>query len=282
MKRVEMAEMTVEEVRRYLRRKQTIILPYGVVEQHGYHLPLDTDIRNATFLGRRLAERLGCLAAPTLTYCFSGGQLPGTINVRPATFATMIGEIVESLVMQGFRDVLVLPGHGGSESLALLKESLRIFKWTNDAARDAMILLVEAWRFSPTWMEAFHNRDYHAGEIETSLILHWSPEVVRARRALDARPIAEMLREDPDSYQDRSRLSSSEMEIVTTRQDARVKVGVMGYPERASAETGARVEKEFLDNAAKAIRTALAEAARNRKAGKRLPVDDTERLKILS
>ena len=46
MATVKMGAMTVQEVRTYLKTKRTIIFPYGVVEQHGYHLPLDTDIRN--------------------------------------------------------------------------------------------------------------------------------------------------------------------------------------------------------------------------------------------
>ena len=43
----QMTQMTVEEVRAYLKKNQTIILPYGLCEQHGYHLPLDTDINGA-------------------------------------------------------------------------------------------------------------------------------------------------------------------------------------------------------------------------------------------
>src|SRR3989339_1130272 len=95
MKTVKMGEMTVLDVRNYLKKNKTVILPYGVVEQHGYHLPLDTDIRNAEIMGAKLAEKLGCIVAPTLNYCFSGGMLEGTINVRPNTFANMICELEE-------------------------------------------------------------------------------------------------------------------------------------------------------------------------------------------
>jgi len=131
MQTVKMGEMTVGELQQYLKTNRTIILPYGVVEQHGHHLPLDTDIRNAEILGAKLAEKLGCIVAPTLNYCFSGGMLTGTVNVKPNTFSNMMGEIVESLTLQGFENILILPGHGGSESLLHLKESLRILKWLN-------------------------------------------------------------------------------------------------------------------------------------------------------
>jgi creatinine amidohydrolase/Fe(II)-dependent formamide hydrolase-like protein len=58
MKTVKMGEMTVLEVKEYLKTNKTIILPYGVVEQHGYHLPLDTDIRNAEIMGENWLHSL--------------------------------------------------------------------------------------------------------------------------------------------------------------------------------------------------------------------------------
>ena len=174
-----MRHMTVEEVQNYLKTNKTIIIPYALCEQHGYHLPLDVDIRNAEFASVRLAEKLGCITAPVLNYTFSGGMLPGTINVKPNTFSNLVGEIIESLTIQGFRNFIIIPGHGGSESMLHLKESLRILKWLNPALKDDMIMLVPIWDFSPTWLDLFRNQDYHAAEAETSLLLYWCPEVVR-------------------------------------------------------------------------------------------------------
>ncbi|MDD3119677.1 MAG: creatininase family protein, partial [Victivallales bacterium] len=174
-----MGEMTVSELNDYLKVNQTVILPYGVVEQHGYHLPLDTDIRNAEIMGLKVAEKLGCIVAPTLNYCFSGGMLAGTINVKPNTFSNLVGEIIESLALQGFRNIIIIPGHGGSESMFHLKESLRILKWLNPALHEVMILMMPLWDYSPTWTQGFQNNDYHAAEAETSLIKYWTPEVVR-------------------------------------------------------------------------------------------------------
>ena len=89
MKTHEMRHMTVEEVQNYLKTNKTIIIPYALCEQHGYHLPLDVDIRNAEFASVRLAEKLGCITAPVLNYTFSGGMLPGTINVSRIRFQTL-------------------------------------------------------------------------------------------------------------------------------------------------------------------------------------------------
>ena len=281
MKSFGLQDRTFQEVGEYLQKNQTIILPYALSEQHGAHLPLDVDIRNADFLAAKLAERLGCLTAPTLNYTFSGGMLPGTINVKPNTFSNLVGEIIESLHTQGFRNFIILPGHGGSESLLHLKESLRILKWLNPALQDTLILLTQIWDFSPSWNRLFDEHDYHAAWAETSLMLHWCPEVVRRDRVkLDEPQVAERLRDDPDSYQLRESFTDLKQEVIQTSQRADVKIGVMGFPEKATAEFGAKIEQEFLDNATPAIIEAIAKADQARKSGERIVHDNGDKLKI--
>lgn len=282
MKSLRMRDLTLAELSEYLKTNQTIIIPYALCEQHGHHLPLDVDIRNAEFCAEKLAAELGCLWAPPLNYTFSGGMLPGTINVKPNTFSNLVGEIIESLTLQGFRNFIILPGHGGSESLIHLKESLRILKWLNPALRETLIMLVQIWDFSPTWTELFTQRDYHAAEAETSLLLHWCPEVVRPNIVMDEPAVAERLRDDPDSYQLRESFTDFKQEIVQTSQKPDVKVGVMGYPERASAATGKKIEEEFLSNAVPALREAIAAAEAARRSGKRIVHEDKQKLKIRS
>ena len=276
-----MQDMTFPEVKEYLKTNKTIIIPYALSEQHGAHLPLDVDIRNCDFMSAKLAEKLGCIVAPTLNYTFSGGMLPGTINVKPNTFSNLVGEIIESLALQGFENFIILPGHGGSESLLHLKESLRILKWLNPALKDTLILLTQLWDFSPSWTELFAEHDYHAAWAETSLLLHWCPEVVRMdKMVLDEPAVAERLRDDPDSYQLRESFTEMKQEVVQTSQRADVKIGVMGFPEKANAAFGAQIEKEFLDNAVPAIKQALAAAAEARKTGKRIVQADNVKMKI--
>ena len=281
MKSYRMQDMTFPEVKEYLKTNKTIIIPYALSEQHGAHLPLDVDIRNCDFMSAQLAEKLGCITAPTLNYTFSGGMLPGTINVKPNTFSNLVGEIIESLALQGFENFIILPGHGGSESLLHLKESLRILKWLNPALKDTLILLTQLWDFSPSWTELFALQDYHAAWAETSLLLHWCPEVVRMdKMVLDEPEVAERLRDDPDSYQLRESFTEMKQEVVQTSQRADVKIGVMGFPEKANAAFGAQIEKEFLDNAVPAIKQALAAAAEARKTGKRIVQADNVKMKI--
>ena len=109
MKSYRMQDMTFPEVKEYLKTNKTIIIPYALSEQHGAHLPLDVDIRNCNFMAAKLAEKLDCITAPTLNYTFSGGMLPGTINVKPNTFSNLVGEIIESLALQGFENFIIVP-----------------------------------------------------------------------------------------------------------------------------------------------------------------------------
>ena len=281
MKSYRMQDMTFPEVKEYLKTNKTIIIPYALSEQHGAHLPLDVDIRNCNFMSAKLAEKLDCIIAPTLNYTFSGGMLPGTINVKPNTFSNLVGEIIESLALQGFENFIIVPGHGGSESLLHLKESLRILKWLNPSLKDSLILLTQLWDFSPSWTELFAEHDYHAAWAETSLLLHWCPEVVRMdKMVLDEPEVAERLRDDPGSYQLRESFTEMKQEVVQTSQRADVKIGVMGFPEKANAAFGAQIEKEFLDNAVPAIKQALAAAAEARKTGKRIVQPDNVKMKI--
>ena len=282
MKEHQMRHLTFGEVAEYLKTNQTIILPYALCEQHGLHLPLDVDLRNAEFCSAKLAEALDCLVAPVLSYTFSGGMLPGTINVKPNTFSNLVGEIIESLTLQGFRNFIIIPGHGGSESMLHLRESLRILKWLNPALADDFIALVPIWDFSPTWMNLFQTRDYHASDAETSLMLHWCPEVVRPKLVMDEPEVAERLRDDPDSYQKRTTFTDLKQEIMQTSQRPDVKVGVMGYPERATAATGAKIEAEFTANASAALKEAIAMADAARKNGTRIDHADNDKMKIFS
>ncbi len=277
-----MGEMTVKDIEEYLQHNQTIILPYGVVEQHGHHLPLDTDIRLGNALSLKFAEALDCIVAPSMNYCFSGGMLKGTINIKPNTFSNMMGEIIESLALQGFKNIIIVPGHCGSESLYHLKESLRILKWLNPALSDIFILFAVITNYSESVHKMFEERDYHAGMSETSQLLAISPEVVRKDIVMDKDEIAELLRNNPDSYQKRVAFTNSTDEIVQTSQSKAVKIGVMGYPEKATAELGEKIFAEFVFNAKNKIGKMLEEVEEKRKSGERVEFATPEELRILN
>lgn len=239
-----MLKMSVRELRDALKTTQTALIPLGVCEQHGYHLPLGADVHNAEQVCRRVAERFPAIVAPTMTYSFSGGMLPGTINVSPAVVSLLLTEAVLSLYTQGFRRICIVMGHGGSELNAIVRDSLRIFLWENPDREELQLALFPFWEFSPTLMGMVEARDYHAAAAETSLMLYWAPQEVRDEVVLDDPEVAEMLREDPDFYQEQRVKSDSPYEIPHTRQKEEVKVGVMGFPEQASREMGEKICEE--------------------------------------
>ena len=128
-----MENMTVKMIREYLTRSKSIIVPLGVIEQHGYHLPLKTDALIAAHLGRMIGERTGILTAPVIYQSFSGGGLDGTINISPAVMSLVVSDTLLSLAGQGFRNFYLFLCHGGSENDRALDNALKLLLRLNPA-----------------------------------------------------------------------------------------------------------------------------------------------------
>jgi len=240
-----MENMTVKMVREYLKRKQSIILPVGVIEQHGYHLPLKTDALIAAHIGRRIGERTGILVAPTIHQSFSGGGLPGTINVSPSVMSLVISDVLVSLVSQGFRNVYVLRCHGGSENARALDNAIKLLLRLNPAFENVMVALFplsELQGEDRMRTQALREGDWHAGWVETSLVMALEPDLVRMDELeLDPEPLLKMQIDHPDNYQHAEKIVDDPNVIPRMTQRPDIHVGVMGYPERASRELGERL-----------------------------------------
>lgn len=247
-----MEDMSVRDMKRAMEKTKTVIIPVGVVEQHGYHLPLSTDIHNAVQPTRLAGERLNAVVAPVLPYCFSGGELLGTVNVSPNTFGLMISEICSEFVRMGFQNVVVLLGHAGTDNKAALKNTLQMILRRNpDMAKKITLSLVEVWDLSPTWLEAFAmepEHDFHAGLIETSLMKYWKPELVGDEFVMDEEYTAGMMRTDQDWFEKREKALDHPFIVEKVGQKEEIKVGVMGFPERATRELGEKICREIVDN----------------------------------
>lgn len=240
-----MFNMTVKDVAEGLKETQTVIIPVGVVEQHGYHLPLSVDIHNSTQIAERTSEATGCFVTPTVHYNFSGGTLPGTINISPQVFSLVLMDICQSLVLQGFKNIIILLGHGGSESGGAARDAAEQFQRLRPEMKDVTVCLVPFWEISPTYMKSFDEKDYHAGLYETSMMLYWKPELVKMDQAeLDDPEILNMMRNDPDAYQKKTKRVDSRFVIPHITQDPRIKVGVMGDFAGANPELGRKIAQE--------------------------------------
>ena len=249
-----MYEMTVEEVREGLSEMKTIIVPVGVVEQHGYHLPLSVDIHNAEQIALKASEITGCFVAPCIHYSFSGGTLPGTINLSPATVTQVHMDIYRSLVKQGFKNIVVVLGHGGTENTQAIKDAALMFQRLGIEQQDVCISVLGFWELSPTYMKAFDEHDYHAGKYETSLMLYWKPEMVRMDRVrMDAPDFVQRMRTDQDAYLSITKAIDSPYVVPHMAQSEEMNVGVMGDINGANAELGAMIARESSEGLAELV-----------------------------
>lgn len=246
-----MEKMSVRDMENALKKTSTVIIPVGVVEQHGYHLPLSTDILNAVEPPRLAGDRLNAVVAPPVNYCFSGGTLLGTVNVSPNTFGLLISEICSEFVRMGFKNIIVFLGHAGTDNKAALKNTLQmLLRRDEELAKKITLSLVECWNLSPTWLDGFAmepEHDFHAGLIETSLMKYWKPELVQDEICMDDEYTSKMMRTDQDWFEKREKAIDSIHIVEKVGQRDEIKVGVMGFPERATRELGEKVCNEIID-----------------------------------
>lgn len=246
-----MFDMTVKEVREGLKEMKTVIVPIGITEQHGYHLPLSVDIHIAAEIAVGASKLSGCFVAPPLNYAFSGGTLPGTINLSPQAYSLVLMDICRSLVVQGFKNIILLLGHGGSENTRATIDAAENFQRLDPTMEGNTVSVIYFGELSPKYMKCFTEGDFHAGKYETSLMMHWKPEMVRMDEAkLDAPEIAHRLRTDPDSYASKCKVVDSKFVVAKLVQAPEIEVGVLGDYHGASAEFGREIAEEAVSNLA--------------------------------
>lgn len=248
--------MTVREMEEALSKTKTVILPLGVIEQHGYHLPLNTDVYNCYEIAKRVAPIAGCVVAPPIPYSFSGGELLGTTDISPQTLSLVLMDIIKSLANQGFVNIIVLLGHGGSENQTAALDAADMFYRRNKRYRDIRIATVTFTDLTPSVQQAFAEKDFHAGYLETSLMLYWRPELVRPRElwVTDSEELMAVFRIDQDAYQVRRKLVDDQYVVPIVTQNEAIRVGVMGDPSKASAEYGEKVATEAVERLVALIR----------------------------
>ena len=224
-------ELTREEAKA-LAPDAVALFPVGATEQHGPHLPVGTDSLAVEHVAREAAiaaGRVPVVVAPTLPFGSSHHHLPfgGTMSLTTETYYRAVFDLVESLIVSGFRRVLILNGHGGNhELIQLVARDLALKHPVALAAASSWLLAREALLA----VEAHQLSRFpgHAGAFETSLVLALRPELVR-----EPRP-----HRDGDFASDPRRLDTP---YRTERHDAWQRIdGFTDSPDRATAEHGRR------------------------------------------
>ncbi|MDO8615849.1 MAG: creatininase family protein [Dehalococcoidia bacterium] len=187
MTALRLEELTWPQVRAEIDAgRQTVVVPFGAVEQHGPHLPLGTDALFGDEIGWALAERLDAFLAPTVRAGCSSHHLAfaGTISLREETFRQVAADIVASLAQHGFKRIVLLPTHGGNfrplgEAVAQMPplDGVQVITFPDVSVLLGAILPV-ASSLGITPQEG----GVHAGEWETSMVLALRPELVHMDR----------------------------------------------------------------------------------------------------
>ena len=239
-----LAELPFPEVERLARSGHALtILPVGVVEEHGAHLPLGLD----SFAAEAYAEAAGpyledagygVIVAPTISYGVARAAIdfPGTLSLEPETLKSLVLDIGRSLSKHGLNRLVILNGHRDRGHMQAL-----------DEARTALVeektgrVLCVGFVSDPAVTAACYregvpelsrsirpDREGHGGEWETSLALHCFPELVKKEILTGLNPNFDY---DADAFR-------NETKDYGTLSDGR---GYFGSPQSGSAETGEKI-----------------------------------------
>jgi len=234
-----LGELTWPQAKRRFKEVDVALLPVGAIEQHGPHLPLDTDAFDAEYLARRVAE--SCtnpkpILLPLIPYgvSYHHEDFTGTISITNETLARLTYEVGMSAARNGITKLIIINGHGGNA--ATLHFAAQMIN------RDAHVFTcVDSGETSDTDIEALAEtpNDVHAGEIETSTAMAVRPALVRFEKACKSVPRFSI------RYLD----FSSKRSVDWYARTAKLSVsGVMGDPTKATREKGEKMWEVMIRN----------------------------------
>lgn len=239
-------EMTWPEVAAAAAAQLPVVLAVGSTEQHGPHLPLNTDCLLPMAVALQVAERVRLVVAPPVRFgarsrALSGGGegFPGTISLRATTLIATITEVVSGLARSGFRRICVQNWH--YENAGYLWEAADL---ASRECPNVRILLLEnpMPEFTPAELGELFPNGFpgwdveHASVMETSMMLVLHPKLVRKERIID----------DEAGRHPR-------WDVIPAPEDFIPKSGVLWHPSEATVDKGRR----FIAAAARRLEEAL-------------------------
>ena len=257
MKVKDASELYDPEFRKLIKsKKPTVIIPVGSLEQHGAHLPITTDSDIVTEVASRLAKKCGFIVFPTINYGVSFEHEPlFSISISKAILKAHLKKIVESLMNNGIRSVIILNGHHGNRKTIdnfadewwdndLMQQTAK--KEWKDAGLDPKtignkpLVKCECYHY---WDSKFLNHEFdHAGFVETSIMLAISDKVKmkKAKKGLITKGMSEK------EIQRIKKLSTESGGFPKV-----AKNGVWGDPTSATKKDGEKFLAEIVRNLAK-------------------------------
>ena len=179
---VKWEELTAEDFRAAIQQsKGTCLLPFGILEKHGPHLPLGTDLLNVRYAALHAAEQEFAVVFPEYYFgqIFEAKHEPGTVAYSMELQLKLLQETTDEMARNGCKKVVIVNGHGGNEHL------LPYFAQAQMASpKDYVVYALDGERSRPGGpAKKSTGVDYHAGENESSNTLYTHPELTHIDRA---------------------------------------------------------------------------------------------------
>lgn len=214
------------------------ILPIGSFEQHGPYLPLMTDTAIACIIARNLAGAYPVRYLPPVTISCSHEHKawPGTVSISSRTLSAIISDVQESLLLGGIDKLVLINGHGGNYVLRnVVQESTVVHR------NMALFPTGADWQRAraAAEMSTTDHEDMHAGELETSILLHGCPELVR------------------DGYGGTDHAADERADLLTVGMEAYTSSGVIGRPSLASALKGKSAIASLVESFVRCLHTLI-------------------------
>jgi creatinine amidohydrolase len=176
----EMERVNWMEFREYVpARIHTVLLPTGTLEPHGV-INNGADITAPVAMARRIAPRVNAMIAPALPYGITGSMeaYPGAFQITEAAYRPFVKQILEGLAKNGFKNIIILNGHGGGQTAVLNSVAAEV-----SAEQHVRTLVINWWSFaSDVTKEVFGEDGGHAGLNETAFVQSIDPTLVHPER----------------------------------------------------------------------------------------------------
>jgi creatinine amidohydrolase len=242
---VQWEELTAADFVQGIRQAQgTCLLPFGIIEKHGPHLPLGTDLLDVRYATLHAAEQEYAVIFPAYYFgqIFEAKHEPGTVAYSRETQLRLLQETTDEMARNGCKKVVIVNGHGGNESL------LPYFAQTQlDNPHNYVVYVFGLVEPPPGGPPKKTTMDMHAGESETSSMLIARPDLVHMDRA------------NQESGADQKRLNLPDSVYTGSWWYARFPEHYSGDGSAATRELGQFKMQNWIDTLVKAIRAVKAD-----------------------